>query len=60
MMYFFSEVFFSILAETSKKSATIYGARLALVDDDGDRRELQEDGGHRPGVLASQMMKNDE
>jgi hypothetical protein len=58
-MYFFSEVFFSILAKTSKKSATISGVRLELVDDDGDRRELREDGENRPGVLASQTMKND-
>jgi hypothetical protein len=58
-MYFFSEVFFSILAKTSKKSATIYSAKLEVVADDGDWRELLEDGWHRLGVLANQMIKND-
>jgi hypothetical protein len=58
MMYFFSEVFFSIFAKPPK-SWPLSGASLALVDDDDDRRELRENGGHRPGVLASQVMKND-
>jgi hypothetical protein len=57
-MFFFSEFFFSILPKTKPQSIrSLSDARFELVDDDGDWRELHEDGFHRLGVLASQMMK---
>jgi hypothetical protein len=59
-MYFFSENFFSILAPP--KSQPLSGARLELVDDDGNWRanSLKKAGTvSAPSPLASQMMKND-
>jgi hypothetical protein len=62
-MYFFSEVFpFSVSVlvyrPKSQNSRPLSGARLELVDDNGDWHELREDSFHRPGILAMRQMMN--
>jgi hypothetical protein len=54
---FFSPRFYLVYWPKPQKSQLLSGARLELVDDDGDWRELRKNGWHRSDVLTSQMMK---